>query len=196
MEPLEAADQPKDDVELDDARVRTLFRAVVRENERPFLERGVHPLRRDDDPGQRRRRKKGYEQVVHMGIQLDDGKRTSGPIVRLHARTWKKICSQLSKRVHRHPDHRRLRGIQSGGLRPKSAMLGACAKVFRGRVGRTKRSSGRIDRVPDAGTNGEDLPYRSEASKTDEKRMGKRKDAARKRTCSYRINTYTTYWKN
>ncbi len=106
MGPLEAANQLKDDVELDDARVQTLFRTFVREDERPSIEGGVHPLRRDDDPSQRRRRKKGYDQVLHVGVQLDDGKRTSGPIVRLHARTWRKIRRQLFKRVHRHPDHR------------------------------------------------------------------------------------------
>lgn len=75
VKPLEPADQPKDDVELDDARVRTLFRVVVQEDERSSLERGIHPLRRDDDPGQRRRRKKGYEPIVHVGVQLGDGKR-------------------------------------------------------------------------------------------------------------------------
>ncbi len=59
-------------------------------------------------------------------------------------------------------------------------MLGACAKVFRGRAGRDKIRNRRVHCVPAAGANGEDLPYRSKASKKDEKRTGKRKSAARK----------------
>ena len=130
VEHLEAADQPKDDVELDDARVRKLFRAVIRTHERPSIERRIHPLRRDDDPSQRRRRKKGYDQVLHVGVQLGKGKRTSGPIVRLHARTWRKIGSQLSKRVHRHSDHRRLRKIQSGRSHDQRALYWAHARRY------------------------------------------------------------------
>ena len=139
--------------------------------------------------------------------------------------------------------------------------MGACAKVFRGRAGRDRRRNRRFHRVPVAGANSEDLPYRSEASKTAMARQGwktKKEEQAlkylidneeglkvyvegrsvpmtnsladrtirsfaigrrnwlflgsprgreaaascipswkvRKRTGSYRINTYATYWKN